>query len=229
MTHNASESPQMSSSYTAELAVDLTCEACEKKARQALSSVSGIDSVHVDVPAKRVVVQGHAPPSRLLQALRSTGLRTALQGQGRESGVCMFEDVGVARLIPYSLTSLCVDVSVDATRLTPGRYQLKVNEYGDLTQADLGPTWMRFSEGGVLDVPSLSTCCVEVPVSLASCIGRSMCLVNLDVPHKTICGIIARSAGAFQNTKSICTCSGKTIWEENAVIENYTATYGEGK
>ncbi|CAF0822838.1 unnamed protein product [Didymodactylos carnosus] len=28
------------------------------------------------------------------------------------------------------------------------------------------------------------------------------------------CGIIARSAGLFENTKRLCTCSGATIWEE---------------
>lgn len=27
-------------------------------------------------------------------------------------------------------------------------------------------------------------------------------------------GIIARSAGLFQNTKKICACSGMTLWEE---------------
>ncbi|KAG2222069.1 hypothetical protein INT45_007955 [Circinella minor] len=29
-----------------------------------------------------------------------------------------------------------------------------------------------------------------------------------------LCGIIARSAGAFENMKKICACSGKTLWEE---------------
>ncbi|KAJ1990783.1 copper chaperone [Dimargaris cristalligena] len=29
-----------------------------------------------------------------------------------------------------------------------------------------------------------------------------------------LCGIVARSAGAFQNTKQVCECSGKTLWEE---------------
>ncbi|KAI7867248.1 superoxide dismutase [Spinellus fusiger] len=29
-----------------------------------------------------------------------------------------------------------------------------------------------------------------------------------------LCGIIARSAGAFENTKKVCACSGKTLWEE---------------
>lgn len=28
------------------------------------------------------------------------------------------------------------------------------------------------------------------------------------------CGIIARSAGLFQNPKQICSCDGLTIWEE---------------
>ena len=29
-----------------------------------------------------------------------------------------------------------------------------------------------------------------------------------------IAGIIARSAGAFENMKKVCSCSGKTLWEE---------------
>ncbi|XP_057309368.1 copper chaperone for superoxide dismutase-like isoform X2 [Hydractinia symbiolongicarpus] len=28
------------------------------------------------------------------------------------------------------------------------------------------------------------------------------------------CGIIARSAGMFENTKKVCACTGKTLWEE---------------
>ena len=33
-------------------------------------------------------------------------------------------------------------------------------------------------------------------------------------PLQTLCGIIARSAGLFHNTKKVCTCDGVTIWEE---------------
>lgn len=32
--------------------------------------------------------------------------------------------------------------------------------------------------------------------------------------HRLACGIIARSAGLFQNPKQICSCDGLTIWEE---------------
>lgn len=32
--------------------------------------------------------------------------------------------------------------------------------------------------------------------------------------HRLACGIIARSAGLFQNPKQICACDGVTLWEE---------------
>ncbi|KAI8391318.1 superoxide dismutase [Radiomyces spectabilis] len=35
-----------------------------------------------------------------------------------------------------------------------------------------------------------------------------------------LCGIIARSAGAFENMKKVCACSGKTLWEEARLEQN---------
>ncbi|CAM0134847.1 unnamed protein product [Umbelopsis sp. WA50703] len=32
-----------------------------------------------------------------------------------------------------------------------------------------------------------------------------------------LCGIVARSAGAFENVKKVCACSGATLWEEARV------------
>ena len=31
---------------------------------------------------------------------------------------------------------------------------------------------------------------------------------------RIMCGVIARSAGLFENTKKVCTCDGVTIWDE---------------
>jgi len=33
------------------------------------------------------------------------------------------------------------------------------------------------------------------------------------------CGIVARSAGIFENTKRLCTCSGATIWQERQIAK----------
>lgn len=30
----------------------------------------------------------------------------------------------------------------------------------------------------------------------------------------TVVGVVARSAGAWENSKVVCACSGKTVWEE---------------
>jgi len=32
--------------------------------------------------------------------------------------------------------------------------------------------------------------------------------------RRVACGIIARAAGLFENTKRLCTCSGATVWQE---------------
>lgn len=38
--------------------------------------------------------------------------------------------------------------------------------------------------------------------------------VSLSLLYRLACGIIARSAGLFQNPKQICACDGVTLWEE---------------
>lgn len=39
-------------------------------------------------------------------------------------------------------------------------------------------------------------------------------VVSLSLLYRLACGIIARSAGLFQNPKQICACDGVTLWEE---------------
>lgn len=42
-------------------------------------------------------------------------------------------------------------------------------------------------------------------------IGRGVCVTD---GNERACGVIARSAGIFQNYKRICLCSGKVLWDE---------------
>lgn len=48
--------------------------------------------------------------------------------------------------------------------------------------------------------------------------GRGQAGAHLDrvLFRRLACGIIARSAGLFQNPKQICSCDGLTIWEERS-------------
>ncbi|KAH3899847.1 related to Superoxide dismutase 1 copper chaperone [Saccharomycodes ludwigii] len=70
-------------------------------------------------------------------------------------------------------------------------------------------------------------------MNVGDLIGRSFVITN-NPNHEigksgdsvNICGVIARSAGIWENDKQVCACSGKTIWEErkDAIkknIDNY--------
>uniref|UniRef100_A0A8C8SAN5 Superoxide dismutase copper chaperone n=1 Tax=Pelusios castaneus TaxID=367368 RepID=A0A8C8SAN5_9SAUR len=46
------------------------------------------------------------------------------------------------------------------------------------------------------------------------CGGHPLSKVSGNSGERLACGIIARSAGLFENPKQICTCDGVTLWEE---------------
>jgi copper chaperone for superoxide dismutase len=61
---------------------------------------------------------------------------------------------------------------------------------------------------------------VDKPVQIWELIGRSI-VVSKDKEGSfkredpdTLVGVIARSAGVWDNDKTVCSCSGKTVWEE---------------
>lgn len=53
-------------------------------------------------------------------------------------------------------------------------------------------------------------------------IGRSMVLSRFksEISDDAICGVIARSAGAWENDKIVCSCTGKTVWQERVDAVN---------
>lgn len=53
---------------------------------------------------------------------------------------------------------------------------------------------------------------VSNELSVSELIGRGVCVI--DERGEKACGIVARSAGIFQNYKRICLCSGKVLWDE---------------
>lgn len=62
----------------------------------------------------------------------------------------------------------------------------------------------------------------EVDWRVWELVGRGMCVERIDseaVGHgdggrEEVVGVVARSAGVWENEKVVCGCSGKTIWEE---------------
>ncbi|KAF3907346.1 hypothetical protein AA313_de0200257 [Arthrobotrys entomopaga] len=60
---------------------------------------------------------------------------------------------------------------------------------------------------------------LDSAIEIWELIGRSMVVSqrteNFEQHDEmTLVGVIARSAGVWENDKVVCSCSGKTVWEE---------------
>jgi copper chaperone for superoxide dismutase len=63
---------------------------------------------------------------------------------------------------------------------------------------------------------------LDKPIQIWEMIGRGMVVSKQhegerkfeENDENTLVGVIARSAGVWDNDKTVCSCSGKTLWEE---------------
>lgn len=143
---------------------------------------------------------------------------------------------GLARIIQVSPSLTLVDLTVRG--LSPGKYWATVRETGNISNGatSIGGVWGAVkapssrsissrSARGVLGTVTvgqngLGTVFLDRPIQIWEMIGRGM-VVSKD-PDGTskqddpdvLVGVIARSAGVWDNDKTVCSCSGKTMWQE---------------
>lgn len=119
--------------------------------------------------------------------------------------------------------------------VSPGTYNVSVRETGDISQgaASTGGIWdmlqsqkaspPRTAKGvfGTIQVSQsgMGSAFLDKPLQIWEMIGRSIVVSrkkdNFDKEDPdTLVGVIARSAGVWDNDKTVCSCSGKTVWEE---------------
>ena len=144
----------------------------------------------------------------------------------------------MARLVQVSPTLTLVDLALQG--LAPGRYRATIREFGDVKHgaASTGRVWAGASLGNDQSGGPLSPCGILGHVEVGpdgrgsrfldksfqiwEAIGRAMVVSraeeSLDAPLRnddgTVVGVIARSAGMWDNDKTVCSCTGKTLWEE---------------
>lgn len=118
--------------------------------------------------------------------------------------------------------------------LTPGTYHATIRERGDISQGAIstGGIWealktaagfkkARGSFGEIkVGKDGKGNVFLDKPFAIWEVIGRSM-VVSKEAEGSftqndpdTLVGVIARSAGVWDNDKTVCSCSGKTVWEE---------------
>ncbi|KAK9480180.1 superoxide dismutase [Lipomyces japonicus] len=212
-------------------AVPLHCQSCVDEVGGALKRVAGIDKIDIDLTKELVSVEGSAPPSFVVKAIQDTGRDAIVRGTGEpnSSAVAILETYdpahiatpvrGLARLVKASATSTLVDLTLNG--LQPDTtYYAGIRQAGDLSRGPLS-TGNLFRELGRIQTDDSGTgqaFLVKQNLPIWELIGRSL-VVGQDKDLKTlslhdVVGVIARSAGVWENEKTVCSCSGKTIWQE---------------
>ncbi|XP_049292491.1 copper chaperone for superoxide dismutase [Anopheles funestus] len=219
--------PNMSDSgnIKMEFAVQIGGDGCVDAINKALS---GAGTVTIDAGRGSVLIETSLPWLEIDKRIEATGRRAVLTGFGGQSAVAMIEHGnesinvrGVVRFCTLSNVAgqrgAVVDGTIDG--LTPnGSYQLNVHECGDISEGCR-------SVGAVYDSNEISSDSsgratvrfVNERIEVGDLIGRSVVIAETDSAQqqrRLSCGIIARSAGIFENYKKICACDGTTIWDE---------------
>ncbi|KAL1967053.1 hypothetical protein VTN77DRAFT_3577 [Rasamsonia byssochlamydoides] len=225
-------------------AVPMTCEDCVKDISESIYKLKGINKVEARLKDQLVLVEGTAAPSSIVAAIQGTGRDAILRGSGtsNSAAVCILETHsetvpnkirGLARMVQVSSNMTLVDLTING--LSPGRYWATVRETGDISEgaSSTGGIWEalktkvlgREEPRGVfgtvdVDKKGKGNVFLDQPVAVWEMIGRSMVVSkNKEGPFRkddpdTIVGVIARSAGVWDNEKMVCSCSGKNVWEE---------------
>lgn len=146
---------------------------------------------------------------------------------------------GLARMVQVSPSVTITDLTVRG--VAPGTYRATIREFGDLKNGveSTGSIWSALfgSEKspspastprgflGTVEVgpDGSGSAFLQSKFQVWEVIGHAMALTRQDDSkgplrndENTVSGIIARSAGIWDNDKTVCSCTGKTLWEERA-------------
>ncbi|KAF2431168.1 Cu,Zn superoxide dismutase-like protein [Tothia fuscella] len=225
-------------SFQTTFAVPLSCESCIKDVSTSLYKLDGITNVSADLKAQLVAVEGTTAPSAIVSAIQSTGRDAILRGSGGSdsAAVCILETHsksvldqvrGLIRMVQVSPTMTILDISIRG--LTPGTYHATIRANGDISRGpeSTGSVWeeqLPKSRGilGTLEISKsgMGSVFLDQPIQIWELIGRSVVVSKVKSGKfdredpDTLVGVIARSAGVWDNDKTVCSCSGKTVWEE---------------
>jgi copper chaperone for superoxide dismutase len=131
---------------------------------------------------------------------------------------------GLARMVQVSPDRTLIDLTIKGVE--PGAYNATIREYGDLKAGaeSTGPVWST-SRGALGTVhvgeDGRGSAFVDHGFQIWETIGHAMVLTRqeegpsgLKNDNNTVVGVIARSAGMWDNDKTVCSCTGKTLWDE---------------
>jgi copper chaperone for superoxide dismutase len=122
---------------------------------------------------------------------------------------------GLIRMVqlPSSSSPPRTFVEVTMASYPPGKYEIVVRESGNLVRGVTSAGHALKVVGQIkVDGRGWGEWSGEVDgLQVSEVLGHAMSVDKA-------CGVVARSAGVWENVKKVCACSGRTIWEEHQVM-----------
>jgi hypothetical protein len=127
---------------------------------------------------------------------------------------------GLSRFIQIAPKLSLLDLTLKippSPETTDAQYEIYVGSTGDVSNPPVSTGSPLLSLGKVqIDKEGYGDLFKELPGEVWEWIGRA-CVAKRVGPAKEgsiYAGVIARSSGAWGNDKTVCACSGRTMWEE---------------
>lgn len=220
----------------------MECSSCVDSVKSALLKVDGVEQFDIDLGKQRVSVSGVAAPSLIVKAIENTGRDAIIRGTGEpnSAAVAILESFdtkdagspvkGLARIVAVGSSQLLVDLTVNG--LPKGKYFPSIMSSGNISRGALS-TGDYYHKLLPIDVETPAEKSLfsgqsfqRLPLTINELIGRSFIIsgkADAATPD-SIVGVIARSAGVWENDKHVCSCSGKTVWEERKDAKDHGIT-----
>ncbi|KAK6851758.1 heavy-metal-associated domain-containing protein [Apiospora arundinis] len=182
----------------------------------------------IEATGRDAILRGSGAPNSsavcILETFHDDGKAEVVPEDGKQREVR-----GLARMVQVSPDTTLVDLTLHG--VDAGKYTATIRAYGDLSDgaATTGPIWAAGSGTthprgllGSLEIgkDGKGAVFLDHPFQVWEVIGHSMVVSRQDASkslqndENTVVGVIARSAGMWENLKQVCSCSGKTLWEE---------------
>ncbi|CAE1174758.1 CCS [Acanthosepion pharaonis] len=228
--------------HITEFAVKMSCNSCVKAVTKVLQGIDGIQSFNINLERQQVIIDSTLPAFKLKELIEKTGRQAVLTGFGitntethlgaAVAAIDTGNNVkGVIRMVQATPESCIIEGTIDG--LTPGKNTVCIHQLGDISDGcnscgDVYSIIESFNKttGNIQAVDTSedgrATFHKEIKnLKLHEIVGRSVVIHEGDLnaleKGSTVrvgCGIIARSAGIFENAKMLCACDGVSIWDE---------------
>ncbi|CAF1341218.1 unnamed protein product [Adineta ricciae] len=226
-----------------EFLVDFNQQEQVDRLRKLLTDRKDITHIDIDPSSKRVVLDTTEQSSKIQKLIeQSLNTNAVLLGAGKSAGAAavsaLYSNInrpferrvhGLVRFIQADDEQCIIEGTIDG--LSPNSpAKINIHEYGDLSNGcdscgdHYQPSKSSNGSNGVLgqvmtdESGTADFRLLRTHLHVPDLIGRSFVVQTSD-SQRVACGIIARSAGIFENTKRLCACSGATVWQERQDVK----------